>query len=235
MDSKQSLIVDTVSKIFAIYGLFQTVASIILNSLVIIIILKSEPLRKTSTFKILVVSAVNDMLVCFPWNVEMYLYTMFNYEPVDDSVFYCKWISNFLQFTTMSIESWLLFSISVDRLLSMTLKKWSKFYFNEYRPYIFAITLCLTIAGINFFEVFTIGHTYFDNETQIVIFECITTNPSLGYNWYTFATQVNILVCLFLIDLTEIINLSIFYLVIILFRIYCSNFHIDHSKFTHHS
>jgi len=121
----------------------------------------------------------------------MYLYTMFNYEPVNDSVFYCKWISIFLQFTTMTIESWLLLSISVDRLLAMTLKKWTKFYFNGYRPYLFAVLLCLTMAAINLFEVFTIGYSYFNNQTQTVAYVCHGTNPSLGYDWYSFSIQVN--------------------------------------------
>ena len=229
MDSTQKLIIDTVSKIFSVYAGIEIVASIILNSLVIVIILKSERLRTTSTFKILVVSAVNDMLVCFPWNIGLFMRNIIKYTPIFQSVFFCNWISIFLQFTTLSIESWLLLSISVDRLLSLKVKKWSKFYFNGYRPFIFAVLLCLTITGINLFEVFTIGYTYFDNKTQTEIFVCYTTNPYFSYDWYSFATQVNILVCLFLIDLTEIINLSISYIVIILFWIPRSNCHIDHS------
>ena len=191
MDSTQnvSYVVDKVFKIFAVFGFIETVVSIILNPLVIIIILKSERLRTTSTFKILVVSAVNDMLVCFSWNVEMFLYTLFNYEPVNNSVFYCKWLSNFLQLTTLSIESWLLMSISVDRYLTIKVKKWSKFYFNGSRPYIFAVLLCFTIAAIHLFEVFTIGYTTFDNETHIEIFVCLT-DPAFGYDWYNFALRV---------------------------------------------
>ena len=190
MNSTSNFIIDTISTIFAVTGFIETVVSIILNPLVIIIILKSERLRTTSTFKILTVSAVNDMLVCLSWNLEMFLYTLFNYEPVNESVFYCRWLSNFLQLTTLSIESWLLLSISVDRLLSLKVKKWSKFYFNGYRPYIFAVLLCFTMAAIHFFEVFTIGYSYFDNETQTEIFVCYTTHPSLGYDWYNFALRV---------------------------------------------
>ena len=126
----------------------------------------------------------------FYWNVEMFLYTLFNYEPVIESVFYCRWLSNFLPLTTLSIESWLLLSISIDRLLSLNVKKWSKFYFTDYRPYIFAVVLCFTIAAINFFEVFTIGYNTIDNETQTEIFVCYTTDPSFSYNWYKFATRV---------------------------------------------
>ena len=191
MDSTQKSIIDTVSKIFSVYAIIETVVSIILNLLVIIIILKSERLRTTSTFKILVVSAVNDMLVCFPWNVSNFLYTMFNYVAMYRSAFICKWIFMFLQYTTFSIESWLLLSISVDRLLSLHVKKWSKFYFNGLRPYIFAVLLCLTMAAINLFEVFTIGYSYFNNQTQTETFVCHGTDPSLGYDWYTFSIQVN--------------------------------------------
>ena len=191
MNSTSNLIVDSVSKIFSIYGLIETVVSIISNLLVIIIILKSQKLRTTSTFKILAVSAINDMLVCLPWNLEMFLYTIFNYGIVYENIFYCKWLANFLQFTTLSIESWLLLSISVDRLLSLKVRKWSRFYFSGFRPYIFGILLCFSIAGINFFEVFTNGYTYFDNETQTEIFVCYASDPSLGYDWYTFSIQVN--------------------------------------------
>jgi hypothetical protein len=190
MDTTQNIVVDTASKTFAVFGFVETLVSIILNPLVIIIILKSERLRTNSTFKILAVSAVNDMLVCFSWNVEMFLYTLFNYEPVIESVFYCRWLSNFLQYTAFSIESWLLLSISVDRYLTLKVKKWSKFYFNGYRPYIFSVLLCFSMAGINFFQVFTVGYSYFDNETQTEIFECYATDPSFGYNWYKFATRV---------------------------------------------
>ena len=190
MDSTQKSIIDTVSKIFSVYAIIETVVSIILNLLVIIIILKSVRLRTTSTFKILVVSAVNDMLVCFPWNASNFLYTMFNYVAMYRNAFVCKWIFMFLQYTTFSIESWLLLSISIDRLLSLNVKKWSKFYFTDYRPYIFAVVLCFTIAAINFFEVFTIGYNIIDNETQTEIFVCYSTDPSFGYDWYKFALQV---------------------------------------------
>ena len=191
MDSTQKLIIDTVSKIFAVYAIIETAASIVLNLLVIIVILKSERLRTTSTFKILVVSAVNDMLVCFPWNIANFLYTMFNYVAMYRNAFICKWIFMFLQYTTFSIESWLLLSISVDRLLSLHVKKWSKFYFNGYRPYIFAVLLCLTMVAINLFEVFTIGYSYFNNQTRTETFVCHATDPSFGYDWYTFSIQVN--------------------------------------------
>ena len=190
MNSTQNLLVETVSKIFATYGVIQTVVSTILNLLVIIIIITSERLRTTSTFKILAVSGVNDILICMPWNVETFLYTMFNYEPVNYSVFYCKWLSNFLQLTALSIESWLLLSISIDRLLSLKVKRWSKFYFNGFRPYLFAFLLCFTIAAIHFFEVFTIGYTTFDNETQTEVFVCFGSDPSLGNDWYIFSTRV---------------------------------------------
>jgi hypothetical protein len=127
MNSTQDMMIDTISKIFAGFGLAEMIVSIILNLLVIIIILKSKKLRSTSTFKILAFSAVNDMILCIPWNLEIFLYTMFN-NKITNNVFYCKWISNFLEFTSLSIESWLLLSISFDRLLSLHVNKWTKFY-----------------------------------------------------------------------------------------------------------
>lgn len=190
METNLSLI-DTVAKIFACLCIVETVTAIILNTCVLIICLKSKKLRSTSTFKILTVSAFNDMLCCIPWNLEVFTSTMFNYILSYQLIFYCRWISNFLQYTTLHIQSWILLSISVDRLLSMTVKKWTKFYFSGYRPYIFAFFLCLFMAGTNIFEIFTVGYSFNDNETQTEVIMCYVTDPSIGFDWYTFSTKVN--------------------------------------------
>ena len=183
-------IIDTVSKILSYLTIFETIAGVIFNMIIVFICLKSERLRTKSTFKILAVGAINDMLISIPWNLNVFLLNIFNYYIFIDSHFYCRWISNFLQYTTLSIESWILLSISVDRLLSMVVKKWSKFYFSGYRPYIFSLLLCFSIAGINFFEVFTVGYSFYNNQTQTEMFLCYASDPSLGFDWYTFSTKV---------------------------------------------
>lgn len=189
-------IIDTVSKILSYLTILETIFGIILNMIIVIICLKSQRLRSKSKFKILTVAAINDMINCIPWNLNVFLVNIFNYFIFLESPFYCRLLSNFLQYSTLSIESWLLLSISIDRLLSMVVKKWSKFYFSGFRPYIFALLLCFSIAGINFFEVFTVGYSFYNNQTQTEMFLCYASDPSLGYDWYTFSTKVTIFLLL---------------------------------------
>lgn len=119
-------IIDTVSLIFAYLSIIETGLAILLNPVVLLIILKSKRLRSTSTFKLLAVSAVNDILNIIGWNVDFFVYTIYDYLPSYRNLFFCRVIVTFLAYTTISIQSWILLSISVDRLLSMTVKKWSK-------------------------------------------------------------------------------------------------------------
>ena len=190
-------IIDTVSKIFSCLSIVETIAAIIFNPLVLVICLKSKRLRKISTFKILAVSAINDTLIGISWSTELFGYTMFNFTPSYESIFFCRFFANFLGYTTLCIETWMVLSISVDRLLSMTVKKWSKFYFGGNRPFIFAVLVCLFIAGLNFHIIFTGIYIFYDNETQAEVFYCYTTDPSYGYDWYNFATKVSLLLVFF--------------------------------------
>ena len=191
MDTPNQTVIDTVAKIFAYVCITETVTAILLNPLVLIICLKSKRLRSTSTFKILAVSAVNDMLVCLPWNQENFCNTILNYYLSYQVLFVCRWISVFLQYTTFNIQSWILLSISVDRLLSMVVKRWSKFHFSGYRPYIYSVSLCVFMAAVNFHEVFTSGYSYYDNDTQSEVVICYASDPSYNYDWYVFAAQVS--------------------------------------------
>ena len=192
MDPNQN-IYDTFSKIFSCLGLFEALVALILNPMVLFIILRSKQLRQISTFKILAVSAVNDMLVGVAWNIDTFGYTMLNYTPSFVIPFFCEWFVNFLAYATLCIETWMMLSISVDRLLSMTVKKWTKFYFKGYRPFIYAVLLCLFIAGLNFHLGFTSGYIFYDNETQTEVFYCYMTDPSYGYDWYNFGIKVILL------------------------------------------
>ena len=194
MDIPNQAVIDTVSKIFAYICIIQTVSAFILNPLVLIICVKSKRLRLTSTFKILAVSAINDMLVCLAWNQEGFTTTIFNYVTSYENLFYCRWISVFLQYTTFNIQSWILLSISVDRLLSMVVKRWSKFHCSDYRPYIYSISLCVFMAAVNFHEVFTSGYSYYDNDTQSEVVICYASDPNYNYDWYVFAAQVSYLI-----------------------------------------
>lgn len=170
--------------------------AILLNPVVLLIILKSKRLRSTSTFKLLAVSAVNDILNIIGWNVDFFVYTIYDYLPSYRNLFFCRVIVTFLAYTTISIQSWILLSISVDRLLSMTVKKWSKFYFGGNRPYIFAVLLCVFIAAINFHENFTVGYSYFDTESQSESIVCYVTNQIYSFDWYNFANFVSFFIFL---------------------------------------
>ena len=196
MEDNTEKILDTITNILSYVTVIEIIAGVILNLMIVIICFKSQRLRSKSTFKILAVGAINDMFNCIPWNLNVFLVNIFNYFIFFESPFYCRWLSNFLQNTTLSIQSWILLSISVDRLLSMVVKKWSKFYFSRYKPYIFSGLMCFLIAGINFFQVFTTGYSIYDNETQTEFFLCYATDPSLGYDWYTLSIQVNHFYCI---------------------------------------
>lgn len=179
--------IDVFSKIFASYSLFLCICAVIFNPLVLFICVKSKKLRTTSTFKLLAFSSINDLLCCMGWNLEDFVTTVLNYPTSFIDLGFCRWVSNFLQYSTLEYASWMLVSISLDRLLSMMIKKWSKSYFTGVRPIIYASVLAVVILGINFNEVFTSGYMYADNETSYVV--CYQSDPNF-FNWYDLMSQV---------------------------------------------
>lgn len=195
-------VIDIFTKIFAIYNLVLVVATFILNPLVLFICVRSKKLRSTSTFKLLAFSSINDILVCLAWNQECFTNTFFNLYYYFRSLFYCRWISVFLQFTTLEIESWMLVSISLDRFLSLAVKKWSKHYFNGARPFIYSALLTFVIVAINFNEVFLSGFSYEVNGTEVVV--CYQTPPGQSIDWYHIMSQVQIYVSIYKSLIVEI-------------------------------
>ena len=187
-------IINILSKLFACYNILLILVGFILNPLVAIIYLKGNRLRTKSTFKILAVGAVNDMLVCIARNHEGFTTTFFNYSGVYVSLLYCRWISIFIQYTTIQLESWILLSLSVDRLLSLVDRKWSRFYFIGSRPFIYTFLLYFLIVLINIHGGINGGYSYYDNETQKDVIVCYATNPAVGFDWYRFESQVSILI-----------------------------------------
>ena len=179
--------IDVLTKIFSIYNLLLIVASLIFNPLVFLICFRCKKLRSTSTFKILAINSINDIMVCFPWNFENFVMN-FNYYPYYTSLFYCKWISLLLQTTTIQIESWLLLSVSLDRLLSLSIKKWSRSIFVNYRPYIFCICLILFFYALNFPRALFISYIAVVNDTEIIV--CYQTRPDIAIDWARISSQV---------------------------------------------
>lgn len=175
------------SKIFASYNLLLIISSITFNPMVLYVCLKSKKLRTTSTFKLLAFSSINDLLAGLAWNLECFSDTFFDLQIYYKSLFYCRVISVFLEFTTLDFTSWMLVSISLDRLLSISFKEWSKKYFDGVRPFIYSLGLLFLIAAINFNEVFVAGYSYTVNGTEIII--CFS-NPPDQYPWYNTMSKV---------------------------------------------
>ena len=186
MDGHQ--LIDLFTKIFSTYNLFLILASFILNPLVLFICLKSKKLRSTSTFQLLAFSSLNDTLSVIGWNQESFTNAFFALYPYSRSLAYCRFVSVFIQFSSLELESWMLFSISFDRLLSLMIKKWSKHYFGGIRPLIFATALAIFIWSINFISLFTGGFSYTSNGTEIV--QCFQTPPGFAIDWYHIMSQV---------------------------------------------
>ena len=179
--------VQVFSKIFACYGIFLIAVAVIFNPLVVFICIKSKKLRSTSTFVLLSFSSINDLISLFGWNQEGFAMAMFDFAASYMNLAYCRWVSVFIQYSTLQYASWMLVSISLDRLLSLSFKKWSKQYFAGYRPMIYSIALAFVILGLNFVEVFTSGHMATYDGVDYVI--CYETDPN-SFDWYDLMEQV---------------------------------------------
>ena len=46
------------------------------------------------------------------------------------------------------------------------------------------------MASVNLFEVFTVGYTSYDNDTQSEVVVCYVINPVYQYDWYYLARHV---------------------------------------------
>ena len=176
------------TKITASFNLLLMVGSSILNPMVFYICTRSKRLRSTSTFKILAISSLNDFFCNLPWNQEAFTNSFFDLQSPFRSLFYCRWISVFLQFSSFEFTSWLMVSISLDRLLSMTFKKWSKTVFVGVKPVIYSGILAFIILAINFHEVFTSGYNFDLNGTEIIV--CYD-NPPGEFPSYVTMSQVS--------------------------------------------
>jgi hypothetical protein len=181
-------IVDIIGKILAVYNLALIIIAIVLNPLVLFVCLKSKNLRSISTFKLLAFGSINDMITCIPWNWENFAHTFFGLLLGTKNLVYCRWVPTFLQYSTIELASWLLVSISFDRLLSLSFARWRNYYFNGIKPVIFASLLALFIFGINLNELFTVGYSYIINGTEVVM--CFENLPD-QFPWYDTMSQVN--------------------------------------------
>jgi hypothetical protein len=183
-----SIVIETFSKIFAVYNLILILASFILNPIVFYICIKSKKLRSINTFKILAFSSVNGMLTMIGWSQESFTNAFFSLYPYTRSLWYCRLVTIFLQFSTLEYQSWMLVSISLDRLLLLTVRRWSKFYFNGFKPIIYLSFLALFIAAINSNQLFYGGNKIDVNGTSVIV--CQQSEPDQPIDWYTVTSQV---------------------------------------------
>ena len=179
--------IDVLTKISSGYNLILVIAPFIFNPIVLFICLKSKKLRSISTFKILTVNSIVDILVCLPWNFENFA-ANFKFYPGYLSLFYCQWITSYLQVTLIQIESWLILSISVDRLLSLSFNKWSKSIFINSRPYIYCVCLIVFFFGFNIPRGYFGGYSFDVNGTEYII--CYATPPGNTIDWVQIESEV---------------------------------------------
>ena len=183
-----SIVIETFSKIFAILNLILIVASFILNPLVLYICIKSKKLRTISTFKMLAFSSVNGMLTVIGWSQESFTNAFFSLYPYTRSLWYCRLITIFLQFSTLEYQSWMLVSISLDRLLWMTVRPWRKHYFNGFKPIIYSSFLAIFILAINSNQLFYGGNKVDVNGTAVIV--CNESPTDQSTDWYKITSQV---------------------------------------------
>jgi hypothetical protein len=185
----QTILIDILCKVMAIWGLLLVVCSIIFNFLVCFICLKSSQLRSTSTFKFLAIGAINDMIMCFAWNFDDFTSIFFGYEAYSQILFYCEYIDLFIQYATITYSSWILVSISLNRVLSLNIQKWTNQYFQGLRPVYYSAILALIVLGSYIPLVFKGGFSYQnENDTEIIIV-CFAESSN-STEIYDFMNQV---------------------------------------------
>jgi hypothetical protein len=175
-----SKLIDIYNKTMGIWAIILVICSIIFNSIVFIVCLKSNELRSISTFKLLAVAAINDALQGFSWNLGDFTWLFFDFNLDVSSLFYCKFLATFMINTTCCFASWLLVSISLDRVLSLYIRSWSNKYFNGQRPFFLAAFILLVIMSIFGWPAIKSGYSY-TNENGSEIIVCFEGAPGDTY------------------------------------------------------
>lgn len=181
-------IIEIFNKIFAAYAFILLVFGTILNSLIVFICSKSKLLRSNSTFKLVALIAISDLMSLFEWNCENFTITFFNFAAYTQSLFYCRFFSVFLQFCTLEFSSLMWLSISINRYLSIQVKHWNRTHFHGFRPFVYAFLIALIIFAVNSVELFKTGYSYQENGTEIIV--CYATSQD-DYYWFDTMTNVN--------------------------------------------
>lgn len=180
---------DIIVKIFSVWSLSLIFISFILNILVCFICVRSKDLRSKSTFKLLAFGAINDLFCCISWNLEIFTNRFFNLELYYRNLFYCKVFSVFLQYTALNYSSWNTVSVSLDRAVGLCWSSWNRKYFAGNRPIFYSILMAVIMIAINFNAIFTGGHSYMQNGTEVIV--CYEESDGNSV-WYNIIAQVMI-------------------------------------------
>nr|QVK45786.1 G protein-coupled receptor [Proales similis] len=174
-------------KVLALYTLLLMVAGT-LGNLVTFTIMMRKSLRKYSCMRYLAVLSLADLVVLYQWNLnsfyKYYLTRPPEYTDLEElSVFWCRWISYFA-FTSLQLSSWLLATVSIDRLMLLH-SSWWKRHMTKPRTVNFIIaTIIGTVFALNshilVLNGFETNKTNEHNLTQTVV-ECYRSREDKNY------------------------------------------------------
>jgi hypothetical protein len=179
--------IDIFTKVFSIYALLLTILGTAGNSLSCFICLRKS-LRTRATFKLLAFLTVSDIVALYQWNLKHFVATFFGHYDWDLVYLTLCRLDQFLQTSSLQFSAWILVSIALDRLLSILILKWTKFYFRGSRPVVYAFTLLFIILLFNGTTLLTDGYVVIVNGTQKVICDA---QPVLDYTIFNIMSQVS--------------------------------------------
>lgn len=178
---------DVFLKILASYSLLLIIYGTILNSFLFYVCLRSRKLRSTSTFKLLASVSISDTLSLFMWMQEHFVSTFFNIYFPHRSLFYCQTISIWVQYSTLQFSSWMYMSISLDRYLSLIVRKWRQLFSRRPWPFVYSVVLAFCICAINLNENWTAGLIEAVNGTEVIF--CFVTKIN-QFDWIKLMSEV---------------------------------------------
>jgi hypothetical protein len=128
-------------KALAVYSLFLVIFGTIGNLCTCFICMRKS-LRKTTCFVFLSFISIIDIFTLYTWNLSNFIVPFYGYFHENSNIIWCK-LSVFLQFFSLQSSAWLLVTMTVERYLSLVIKKWYSSYFNAKRA---AIASCCVIT-----------------------------------------------------------------------------------------
>ena len=91
-------------KILATYDIILTVGGTVLNIIVFLTCLK---IKNNTTFALMRILAISDLVSLWWWNVDHFMVPFFNLDFQAMYVFYCR-LCDFCQYSSLQISAWIL-------------------------------------------------------------------------------------------------------------------------------